>query len=228
MTTALEIIKRSMRLNGVYNIGEEPSADESADMLSALNAMLDSMATESLLVYAQTLDAIPLTAGLASVTVGPTGTFVTTRPVSVLDASSITYGSTVYPLSVVTLQDYNDISTPSTSGIPQAIHCLMDMPDITVTPWPLPSAAMTLNLWSNKQIRSFTSLTTAVALPPGYDRLLANCLAVETAPEFGIDAPASVHRIAAAARRTLKRGNVQVPSLEMPYGVPSRREWSIL
>jgi hypothetical protein len=216
-----------MRLLGVAALGETPSDDESADGLSALNAMLDSWANENLMVFAQSLDAIPLTGGQTSVTVGPTGSFVTTRPVTVLDSSNIVYGAVKYPLTVLTLQDYNDISTPTVQSIPAGIWCLMNTPDITVTPWPVPSTAMTLNLWSNKQLQAFETLTEDLALPPGYERALAYNLAIEWAPEFEREASGTVRMIAGQSKKSLKRVNVQVPSLSMPVGVPSNRRYDI-
>lgn len=220
-TTALDLIKRAMRLNGVYNIGEEPSSDESTDMLAALNAMLDSWATDSTLVYAQSKDVISLTANQTSVSVGPSGTFVTDRPIEVLSESNIVIGTTVYPLDLLNLDQYNSIRTPSTTGTPRGIWCLMSMPDIVVTPYPIPSEAMTLNLWSMKQVRNFTGLTTLVALPPGYARALAYNLAVEIAPEYEREANPSVMRIAANTMRLVKRGNLRINPLGFSPAIPS-------
>lgn len=220
-TTALDLIKRAMRLNGVYNIGEEPSADESSDMLEVLNAMLDSWATDSTMVYAESKDAITLTANQTSVSVGPSGDFVTERPIEVLSASNIVIGTTVYPLDLYNLAEYNSIRVPSSAGTPRGIWCSMSMPDIVVTPYPIPSEAMTLNLWSMKQIRNFTALTTLVALPPGYKRALAYNLAVETAPEFEREASPSVQKIAANTLRLIKRGNLRINPLGFSPAIPS-------
>ncbi len=221
MATALDIIKRAMRLQKVYSIGEEPSADEAQDMLQALNSMLESWATENLFIYAKTLDSIPLTANVASYTVGPTGGFVTERPIFVDNSSYIDYQGVSYPLQVWAESEYNQITVKTVGGIPCGVWTLMNYPDIQLTLWPVPSQAMTLNLWSNKIIRSFPDLTTDVALPPGYERSLAFALAEETAAEFGIQLEPSVVVKAAQARKNLKRINTTVPLLTMPYGIPN-------
>jgi hypothetical protein len=50
VATVRDRIKRAMRLIGAAATGETPSADELADGLTALNAMLSSWSLESLLV----------------------------------------------------------------------------------------------------------------------------------------------------------------------------------
>ena len=103
MTTALDVIKRSMRLLGVYAIGEEPSSSETTDALSVLNSMMGSWANDSLAIYAKTLDSITLSYNVASYTVGPSGSTITTRPTEVSSASYIDYQNVSYPLSIACL-----------------------------------------------------------------------------------------------------------------------------
>lgn len=221
MTTAIDIISRAMRLLGVYSIGEAPSAEESADGLASLNSMLDSWAGQSLFIYAQSVDAIPLTSGQATYTVGPSGSTITTRPVEVLQSSYVDYQGVSYPLVVDTLADYNTIPVKALiAGIPNQIYALMGLPDITVTVWPVPSAAMTLNLWSNKLIQSFASLTDQLVMPPGYERALAFSLAEELAPEYQMTASPDIIKKAMFARKVIKRVNTEIPRLRMPYGIP--------
>jgi hypothetical protein len=220
MTTAIDLISRAMRLIGVYSIGETPSADEASTGLTALNAMLDSWSTQNLFVFAQSTDVIALTAGVSAYVVGPASS--TTRPVDILDSSYILLSGVSYPLTVTALSNYNDIPLKAdVSGIPTAIYSLMTVPNITVNLWPVPSQSMTLNLVSNKLISSFTGLATTVSLPPGYDRAIVFSLAEEIAAEYQVPVTPDVAKKAAYARKTIKRANVQIPVLKMPYGVPS-------
>lgn len=223
MATALDVIKRSLRLLGVYAIGETPSADEGQDGLTALNALVGSLSNSSGLIHARTVDSIPVSAGTASVTVGPSGVFVTTRPVNVLDDSYVDIAGVSYPLSLLAQSEYSDIASKALQGIPRGLWVDAKMPNITVTMYPVPDQALTLKLVSGKLISSFPALTTAVSLPDGYERMLAYLLAIEIAPEYERDAPLSVVRIAADARRVIKRTNLEIPSLDMPHGVPYRR-----
>jgi hypothetical protein len=90
-----------------------------------------------------------------------------------------------------------------------------------VTPWPYPSEAMTVMLWSNKLVKSFPDLTTAIDLPPGYERALVFSLAEEIAPEYEVTPSAMVVSKAMQGRKNIKRINTQVPVMGMPYGIPS-------
>lgn len=221
MTTALDIIKRSMRLLQVYAIGEEPSSDEAQAGLTALNALVQSWGNSPLLIHAQSLDQIPLTAGTGSYIVGPgLGGFVTARPMEVLEASFVRFQGVDYPLSVLTLDDLNAIPVKTISGIPTGVYAHMDMPNITLTLYPVPSQAMTLHLWSVKAVPEFPGLTSSVILPPGYEQALAFLLAETLAPEYETQPSAQVMREAARVRRAIKRTNLQVPRLNMPFGVP--------
>jgi len=222
----IDIISRAMRLLGVYSIGEVPSADESASGLAALNSMLESWSTQNLFIYAQSTNQIPLTAGVASYIVGPsiTSAFITTRPVEILDSSYIDISGVSYALTVLPLENYNDIALKAgVSGIPSVLYALMTMPDITLTLWPVPSQTMTLNLVSNKLITSFTTIADVVLLPPGYDRALVYSLAEELAPEYQMAISPDLARKAAHARKVVKRVNTQVPFMKMPYGIPDGR-----
>jgi hypothetical protein len=215
MTTAIDVLKRSMRMLGVYSAGESPSAEETADGLTALNALIGTLSNTGL-VYAKTLDSISVSAGTASITVGPSGTTITPRPVRVLDDSYFVMGSLSYPLEMMTLQQYNDISDKSTSATPVGIHVQADMPNITISFWPVPSEAITLKLWSDKLIASTLSAATVLSLPPGYEDALAYLLAESIAPEYETEPSPSVMRGVMRSRRLLARTNLQVPQLSMP------------
>ena len=223
MTTALDLIKRSMRLLGVYSIGEQPSADETADSLSALNAMIESWANENLFIYAKTLDQITLTSGVSSYTVGPSGSTITTRPTEVSSASYIDYQGVSYPLMIATLNDYNSIPVKNlVAGIPIEMYVLNGLPNSTLTLWPVPSATMTLNLWSDKPLQSFANASDTVVLPPGYARAIAYSLAEELGPEFDVPVSNDIKLKASHARKVIKRTNTEVPRLGMPYGIYGR------
>ncbi|MDR7094152.1 hypothetical protein [Hydrogenophaga laconesensis] len=221
MTTALDIIKRAMRQLGVLPEGETPSAQQSADGLSVLNQLMASLGNASQMIYAQSLDQIPLVTNQAAYTIGPTGSFVTQRPVKILASSFLTYQGVSYPLVAWNLSDYNQITVKTIGGIPTGFWALMDFPDITVTFWPLPSQSpMVFNMWSLKQITEFTSLTQQLDMPPGYDRALSLLLGIDLAPEFLVEPTPTLLRNASQARKLLKRTNAQIPRLVMPYGIP--------
>ena len=215
MTTALDVIKRSMRLLTVYAIGETPSADESQDSLTALNALMGSLSNTPM-VYAKTLDTISLTGGVSSITVGPSGTTVTARPIQVLDESYITNGNVTYPLLIFTDKQYSDVMVKTTQAIPTAIWPLMNVPDVQLTFWPVPIGGLTLKLWSTKLLQTFPSLTTVVSLPDGYEDYLAYELADAIGPEFDAELSVAGMRRLLRLRSNIEKTNLMVPMLQKP------------
>lgn len=221
MTTPLDIISRSLRLLGVYPAGEALSPEEAQDGLYALNTLLQSMSNDSLFIYARSKDESTWTAGTISKTFGPTGDVTTTRPMKVLDESFITWNGVDYPLNKITLDQYNSIPIKTIQGIPRNFYVQTDMPNVTVYVYPVPQQTMTMTVWSEKLITSFSGLTGTISLPPGYERALAYMLAVDIAPEYQVEPSATVVRIASASKSKLKRENAEIPQMDMPYGVPN-------
>ena len=206
--TALDMIKRAYRLIGVYSLGETPSADETVDGLAAMNAMLDSWANEKLMVYAPSLDVITLVPSQSAYTIGPTGGTVSPRPQSIDDATYLVYAGVSYPIEVITLAQYNSIALKGlTTDIPQALWYRPDYPNGTITLYPVPTVAMTLNLWSWKWLAGFSSATTQITLPPGYEDAIVYNLAEALAPENEVQPPATVVRKAMLLKKQIKRTN---------------------
>ena len=217
--TVIDLIKRAYRLMGVYSIGETPTADESVDGLTGLNAMLGDWANEGLTVYALTTDSIPLTTGVATYTIGATGGFSTNRPAQITDASYIVFNNVSFPLKMYTLAQYNNIAVKADQGIPAIIQYTPDFPNGTITLYPVPQASMTLNLVSTKLLNVFQNLTDIVAFPPGYENAIVFNLARHLSAEFGNPLSMEVVKTAQNSKKAIKRTNTIVPILKMPYGI---------
>ena len=190
MATAQGLINRAMRLSGVIGKGETPDADESADGLTALNAMLDSWQLERLLVYQIVQGSYTWSANTTSRTIGSGGNFNAQRPVRIESAYFRDSNNNDYPLTV--LQDrteYDAITIKSTtSTIPQWLFYDPAYPLGVLYAYPISTVQWTLKLNTWQTLQSFTALTTELALPPGYERAIAYNLAMEIAPEFGAGA----------------------------------------
>lgn len=219
--TAINLIKRAYRLIGVYSIGETPTSDEAVDGLAALNAMLDEWTTEQLMAYAKTLDSIPLTAGLATYTLGATGSIVTIRPDTISETSYIESQGVSYPLDIFTLEEYNALPQKSISAsVPTALWYNPTFPNGTLTVYPVPSAVSTLKLWSIKPV-SYVNLTDEVALPPAYENAITMNLACHLAIEFGVAPNPTLMKKAALAKSKIKRKNYEPSILEVHYPMRS-------
>jgi hypothetical protein len=221
MATTLDLIKRAYRLIGVYSIGETPSADECQDALTALNSMMNAWATEKLMMYVPVLDSITLTPGQAVYTVGPSGTTITGRPESIAPSSYLEWLGVSYPLTVVTLEEYNSIKQKALqTTLPGVLWYKADYPNGTITLYPVPTLAMTLQLWSFKTF-SALGLTETIALPPGYEDAIVYNLAVTLAPENEVPIPPSVLNRATMTKKLIKRNNWEVPALSFDNAIPS-------
>ena len=217
MATAGDQIERALRLLGVLADGETPSATEYADALEAMNQMLDSWSTERLSVYTTTEQSFTWPASTASRTLGASGDFTGTRPVLVDPATYFVYSGVSYPLELINREQYNDIILKtSTSTIQQVMFVNMTNQNITMHLWPVPTADITIKIVSATALSEPATTGTTLAFPPGYLRAFAYNLACEIAPEFGIEPPMQVKRIAVASKRNIKRINNPDDVMGMP------------
>lgn len=215
MATALSMVTRAMRLARVIGKGETLDSDESADGLTALNAMLDSWSIERLFVYSIRDETFSWAASQASRTVGAAGDFATDRPSRVDGSSYFVSGGINYGVELLSPEAFAGIQVPTTgSTIP--IYLSADYTSsalVTLSAYPVPSATISFHLRTWRLLQSFAALTTTLALPPGYQRAIEYSLAEEFGPEFGKDTPPQVMRIAAKARANIKRINAPSPVL---------------
>ena len=224
--TAGDQINRALRLLGILAEGETPSAAMSQDALMALNQMIDSWNTERLSVFSTQDQVFTWPSGEISRTLGPTGNFVGTRPV-LLDDSTYYVGNNgvSYGIKFINQAQYNGIAVKTvTSTFPQVIFVNMTYPDIEMYVYPRPTQALTWHFISVKELTQPANLATNILFPPGYLRAFAYNLAMEIAPEFGVEPSPQVQRIAMTSKRNLKRINNPDDIMSMPYSLIATRQ----
>jgi hypothetical protein len=225
--TANEQINRALRLLGVLAEGETPSAATSQDALVALNQMIDSWNTERLSVFCTQDQIFTWPAGEYIRTLGPSGDFIGLRPVLLDDA---TYyrdpGTNVsFGIKFINQQQYNGIAVKTvTSTYPQVIFVNMGFPDITMSIYPRPTRDLEWHFISVQELSEPATLATNLTFPPGYLRAFAYNLAMEFAPEFGVEPSEQVKRIAMTSKRNLKRINNPDDVMSMPYAIVASRQ----
>lgn len=226
MTTSVgDQINGALRLIGRLAEGETPSAETSADCLTAFNQMIDSWNTERLSVYATQDQTFTWPASTRTRTLGPSGNFVGDRPVEVQDSTYFIYSNLSYPLTFLNEDQYNAIALKnSTSTFPQFMWVNMDMPDITMRIWPVPTNEIEIHIISIVELSQPATLATTLVIPPGYLRAFRFCLAVEIAQEFGAEPPPMVKRIAEVSKRNIKRINNPGDLMTLPYPLIGRRK----
>ncbi len=224
-TTASDQINRALRLLGVLAEGETPSAETSQDALIALNQMIDSWSTERLSVYYTQDQVFNWPSGKSKRTLGPTGDFVGNRPVMLDDATYYrSPGGVSYGVSFINQDQYNSIAVKTaTSTLPQVIFVNETHPDIEMLIYPVPTQVLEWHFISVQELTQPASLATQLEIPPGYLRAFTYNLAMEIAPEFGVEPSGQVQRIAMVSKRTLKRINNPDDVMTIPRGFLARR-----
>ena len=227
MTTANDQINGALRLIGQLAEGETPSAATSQDALTAMNQMLDSWSAERLSVFSTQDQVFSWLPGLINRTLGPTGDFVGNRPVRLDDATyfkdptnGISFG-----IKIINQQQYDGIAVKTvTSTYPQVIWLNMDMPNIDMYIYPVPTKTLEWHFISVTELDQPATLATELVIPPGYLRAFRFNLACEIAAEFGVEPPPSVQRIAMSSKRNIKRINNPDDVMSLPYSIVATRQ----
>ena len=224
--TAGEQINRALRLLGVLAEGETPSAATSQDALMAFNQMIDSWNTERLSVFVTQDQVFTWPSGFISRTLGPSGDFNGLRPVLLDDSTYFRAPNGVsYGIKFINQQQYNGIAVKTvTSTYPQVLWVNMGFPDVTLTIYPRPTQDLEWHFVSVEKLDEPANLSTVMYYPPGYLRAFTYNLAMEFAPEFGVEPSPQVQRIAMTSKRDLKRINNPDDVMALPYALVANRQ----
>ena len=225
--TAGEIIKGALRLIGQLAEGEEPSAETMQDSITAINQMIQSWDIERLSVFSTQDQVFTWPANTASRTIGPTGDFIGNRPIEVDDATYFKDPSSglSFGIKLINQQQYDGIAMKTvTSTYPQVIWVNNTFPDMEMTVYPVPTRALEWHIISVEQLTEVSSVATNMYFPPGYLRAFRYNLAMELAPEFGVEPSPQVQRIAMSSKRNLKRVNNPFDLMAIPYPIVAARQ----
>ena len=224
--TAGDQINRAFRLLGILAEGETPSAAMSQDALMAMNQMIESWNIERLSVFCTQDQVFTWPSGLISRTLGPSGNFVGNRPVLFDDSTYFKAPNGVsYGVKFINQQQYNGIAVKTvTSTYPQVIFVNMTYPDAEMFIYPRPTQDLEWHFVSVQELDQPAELVTELHFPPGYLRAFTYNLAMEIAPEFGVEPSPQVQRIAMTSKRNLKRINNPDDVMALPYAIVATRQ----
>jgi hypothetical protein len=90
--------------------------------------------------------------------------------------------------------------------------------------YPRPTQLLEWHFISVQELTQPATLATELFFPPGYMRAFAYNLAMEIAPEFGVEPSPQVQRIAMTSKRNLKRINNPYDVMSLPYAVVANRQ----
>lgn len=214
-TTALKIITKAMQKAGIVTKTETIDADEANDALDALNAMLSSWSNDSMMIYARSWEFFNLVGGQAQYLIGPgAADFDTVHPIDIVEAYIRVAELTDYDVAIVNDEIYtSQITLKSAPGIPEWLNYDNNFPIATIKLFPVPPTAYQLFILSEKILSQF-ALEDEVNLPPGWERMLVYNLAVEIAPDYDQEVPASVQSIAVMSKSLVKKAIMKNRSLD--------------
>jgi len=196
-----------MRLIGQVGSGESPTTAEYSDGLVSLNAMLDSWRNDGLMAWATQEESLTLSNGVASYTVGPSGTLDTTRPVEVLGAV-VRVGDYDYPVELLNAEEWLSLPFKTTTAeYPTKAYISFTMTTLTVQVYPIPTATNYLRIITRVPIAGFTATSENVSFPPGWEEAIATNLAIAISPEYETQPSAMVGKMAQESLKGIKRVN---------------------
>lgn len=209
--TGRDLITASLRLIGAIAPGESIAAQEATDGLASINRMIDSWSNEGLMIFETVREVFPINSGDQDYTMGPTGDFVTTRPMEIeiaLIRDTTVTPAIEYPLEILNDQQWSSIRIKEVqSTLPLYLYYEKSYPNISINIYPKPSATKSLVFYSTKPLTTISTLDTVLSLPPGYERALVYNGSLELAPEYGREVSQLVLSSAIDSKASIKRTN---------------------
>lgn len=216
----------ALRLLGVAAADSPIEADMAQAALEALNSLLDAWSTDTLLTYTRPKIALPLVAGQQVYTWGdmaPPCDIAGVPPVR-LDLCLLEIGGSPVEDWQITVLDQTQFETQiwlktMQSTYVEYVYLEPTRPVALLHTWPVPTApACTLQLIPWPAQPQYTHWDEGLEWPNGYLRMLSYSLAVELAPQYGVEASPTVQRIAEQTKRDLAPINARVGRLALQPG----------
>lgn len=198
-----------MRKVGITSAGETPTADEANDALDDLNDLIESMNLDNLFVWGSASTPFTTVAAQATRTIGPTGQFVTDRPVRVTNAYCTVSGVN-YPIEIIGQAEYDNITLKTQqSQIIEKLAYVNDNPNGLLYMWPVPQSAIPIVIGIDRIIASVATTAAVMTFPPGYLKYMMFELGIALSTEYGVEPTSAVIKYAQTTRAALKRANKQ-------------------
>lgn len=205
--SAYDLIEGSMRLLGAIATGETMTADEANDGLNSLNDVLETWSLENLTVWGVDNQTFVSVAGQSLYTIGPTGDFVTTRPVRI-SRMFCTLNGVDFPVELIGEDEYDAISL-KTQGqdYPEKAVYINSSPLGILKVWPVFTQSLPVTLAIDQVLTQIPTLSTVIGFPPGYYIALKHALAIMLSPDYGITPSSVIVQVEQMAKANIKRAN---------------------
>lgn len=214
-----------MLLTALQMIGEKPvggtlTANEQTEYLSRLNMWLELQANDGLICFATDTVSKVLTAGDGIYTIGSGGDINVAWPTKIESAYTIDGANVSRDIpNIVTNDEWAQISLKQLGNMyPDTLWYDNSYPLGSVYLWPLPMGGLTLYMNVYQRLQSFPLISTVVSMPPGYEIMIVSNMAVFLSAGL-CDPPEHVVKLAEKSMATIKKKNLQVPTLDIPPGL---------
>jgi hypothetical protein len=230
-STALDIIKGSLRNINVLAAGEEPTGAEAQDSLIRLNQMLDAWNADGLMIFTLAITDFPLISNKQTYSLGVGGDFNMQRPAMIEAASIVILSNPAipveYPIPIYTTQDWQEeVPIKNVPGsLPLLVYDDGSFPLRNLTFWPVPLAGVNFRIYPWQPLTQFADLKTPQSYPPGYLEALHCNLAIRLAPEFSAQVSPATVELAAESKARIKINNADDTQLrsDLRGGMSSSR-----
>ncbi len=241
--TALSLIQLAFETLGIYAADETIPAAAAHAAYRRLRQMITGWALAPQIASVVGREVWPLVTGQGGsttpISIGPTGTWQTTRPQRLAGAGLLLAGVTPtaeIPLGILTDDAYagirqKDLASLYPTGVYYTPQTVPPSGNGTVQLWPVPSVnTNSLVLYRLDPLGQFATLTTQYLLPDGYPEAVHYNLAVRLCAPYGLPVPADVGALAVQSLATIKRANTRIRDLANDLAAigPRRGTYSIL
>jgi len=231
MATAQSMILSALVKNGEKQIGGTLTANEQTAYLDMLQAMVDSWGLDRTKCFQVIQESFALSNAVGSYTIGPTGVFATARPAKILYAFIRDSNNADSEITFVPGDQFARIVQKNVSGSYPRFGYYDENYDAnglaTIFVYPYPKVSLTLYINSAKALQTFANVTTALLMPPGYQRAIEFNFAIEASPGLK-SVPPEVIKIAKESLAAIRGINLPATISRMDPGIVRRATGNIL
>lgn len=159
------IIENAMENAVLLAEGDTPNSEQYAKYLVRLTDLINFWATQGLKLWTLTDLSVPLTAGQAKYTIGPSGNVVMPKPMREIQAYYLNSDSIRRPLYIISWDEYLRLSQVTQTGAINSVFVDKQQTQINVSCWLVPdadAATGTLHLLTQQQLTNPVTLTEAL------------------------------------------------------------------
>ena len=163
------IIRYAMEDAGLLQDGDDPNSEQFAKYTNRLNDLANLWNTQGLKLWTYLDQSITLTAGVATYTLGPGGSIITTKPMRAIQGYYLDSGGNRRPIYPLAWEEYLRLSNVTNTGAISQFFVNKQRDNLLVSFWLTPdssAASGTAHLLIPRKITNFQGITDTMDFPP--------------------------------------------------------------